>query len=129
MTYRFGRSGLILVTCRLATITDSVLCNFALDTGATRTLLSAERAATLRLPLSSREQVATASGIESSRQASVGRIDALGLTRRDFRVLVLPLPRAVGVDGLLGLDFLRDTRLTIDFRRQTIQIAETALRQ
>lgn len=126
MTYRFGRSGLILVTCRLATPTDSVLCNFALDTGATRTLLSAERAATLRLPLMSRERIATASGIESSRQASVGRIDALGLTRRDFGILVLPLPGAVGVDGLLGLDFLRDTRLTIDFRRQTIQIADTA---
>ena len=125
MTYRFGRSGLILVTCRLATATDSVLCNFALDTGATRTLLSSEGAATLRLALALGEQVATASGIESSQHATLSRVDALGMTRRDFRILVLPLPRAAGIDGLLGLDFLRDTRLTIDFRRQTIQVADT----
>lgn len=122
MTYRFGRGGLIVVTCRLATSEDSVLCRFALDTGATRTLLSIERAGTLRLQLGSSQQVATASRVESTRSGTVGRIDALGLTRRDFPVLILPLPPTIGIDGLLGLDFLRDTRLTIDFRNKLLSV-------
>jgi hypothetical protein len=37
-------------------------------------------------------------------------------------VVVTRLDRRARLDGLLGLDFLRDSRLTIDFRRGEIEL-------
>jgi hypothetical protein len=48
---------------------------------------------------------------------------ALGLHQLGIRVLAFDLPQATGVDGLLGLDFLRDNVLTIDFRAGVISLA------
>jgi hypothetical protein len=42
---------------------------------------------------------------------------AIGLS-----VLAHDLPLAADVDGLLGLDFLRDQVLTVDFRAGTISL-------
>ena len=39
-----------------------------------------------------------------------------GQERVDFAVLGHTLPPSAGVDGLLGLDFLRGQSLTVDFR-------------
>ena len=40
----------------------------------------------------------------------------LGRDCADFPVLAHTLPPSAGVDGLLGLDFVRGGRLTVDFR-------------
>ena len=53
----------------------------------------------------------------------VSRIDALGITLRDFQVTVHELPASLAIKGLLGLDFLRDTRLIIDFREKLVTIS------
>ena len=37
-------------------------------------------------------------------------------SRQGLVVVCHTLPPSAGVDGLLGLDFLRNSRLTIDFR-------------
>jgi hypothetical protein len=50
-------------------------------------------------------------------------IRALGRERPDFRVAVHPLPAGIGIEGLLGIDFLRDGRLVIDFRTGTIDFS------
>jgi len=52
----------------------------------------------------------------------VDALEALGLRRSQLPVLAVPLPPTIGVDGLLGLDFLRDNRLTIDFRKGRIDL-------
>jgi hypothetical protein len=46
----------------------------------------------------------------------VRRISALGQERSNFPVLAYTLPAEIGVDGMLGLDFLRGFKLTVDFR-------------
>jgi hypothetical protein len=40
----------------------------------------------------------------------------LGQTREAYPLLAISLPDETGVDGILGLDFLRGQRLTLDFR-------------
>jgi hypothetical protein len=42
--------------------------------------------------------------------------------RDQFLVAVGKLPRGLRIDGLLGLDFLQDTKLAIDFRRGEIEL-------
>ena len=44
------------------------------------------------------------------------KITAIGKERMTFPVLAHTLPPSAGVDGLLGLDFLRGEVLTVDFR-------------
>jgi predicted aspartyl protease len=60
--------------------------------------------------------VATANGMIRAPQISVRAIAALGLVRKNMSILALALPSTAGVDGLLGLDFLRGLRVTLDFR-------------
>ena len=46
------------------------------------------------------------------------------ITGPDGKDVCRDLPAAIAIDGLLGLDFLRGTRLTIDFRNGTIDVEE-----
>ncbi len=58
----------------------------------------------------------TGIGVTTVPRIVLNRMSALGQHQIGIRVLAFDLPQATGVDGLLGLDFLRDSRLTIDFR-------------
>jgi len=53
----------------------------------------------------------------------LNRLTVLGQHRIGFAVVSHPLPPEAGVDGLLGLDFLRDQTLTLDFRAGTISLS------
>jgi predicted aspartyl protease len=66
--------------------------------------------------------VITASGRERLRLVRVTRVEALGVARGRCTVLAHEIPEAAGIQGLLGLDFLRDARLTLDFRSGTIEL-------
>jgi hypothetical protein len=52
----------------------------------------------------------------------VTRLSALGQHRYGFPVLAHSLPRGSAADGLLGLDFLRNQVLEIDFRAGQITL-------
>jgi hypothetical protein len=41
---------------------------------------------------------------------------------RGLSIAGIEMPRQLGIYGLLGLDFLRDHRLTLDFRAGTIDL-------
>ena len=45
--------------------------------------------------------------------------ECLGVRRANFQVVVAHLPR--GIEGLLGLDFLRGHRLLLDFREGVLE--------
>jgi len=47
---------------------------------------------------------------------------ALGLIRRNFKVISRTLPVGLGIDGLLGLNFFKYKELTIDFKLSEIRI-------
>lgn len=71
-----------------------------------------------------RVQITTGSGVEYVPRIPVRRIESLHTLREDFPLLCHTLPPTSMVDGLLGLDFLRNTNLQIDFKKGAIQLQE-----
>lgn len=117
--------GLIVVSTRLVGPAERIVARLALDTGATATIISA---AILQFigydPASSSERVrvTTGTGVAYAPRLSVSGIAALELEKSDFPVVCHTLPPSASIDGLLGLDFLRGYRLTIDFRIGTLTL-------
>ena len=112
--------GLIIVPVSLAgpKVSGSIRC--ALDTGSTDTLISTVVLELLGYDVASTANfvdVTTASGSQLAPQVAIQGIRALGFDRKDFTILGLTLPPTAGVDGLLGLDFLRGLSPNVDFRR------------
>jgi predicted aspartyl protease len=62
-----------------------------------------------------RREITTASGLELAPMITLERLEALGQQRDGFPVLCHILPISAGIEGVLGLDFLRGHRLTRDF--------------
>jgi len=99
---------------------------FALDTGATRTVVNADAVARLGYDdtdMTPGATILTGSGAAQARLVRLERLTSLGLTKVGPVVFVHRLPVQARIDGLLGLDFLRESRLTIDFRAGTIELA------
>ena len=120
MSFRFDPRGhLIIVPARLYRGNRPETARLALDTGATRTVVSQEVALSLGYEpsaLQERVRIITGSGAMSVHLLNVDTIKALGKAATNMRVLCHTLPSRAAIDGVLGLDFLRDTRLVIDFR-------------
>jgi hypothetical protein len=68
-------------------------------------------------------QLVTGSAVGTAPVFVVTRFSALGQHRFGFRIVGHTVPPAALADGLLGLDFLRDQTLTIDFRTGQITLA------
>ena len=93
--------------------------NFVLDTACVTTLVTPETADRLGYSARDGEQTATvttALGREPGYPLRVAQLFAFGHSFNDFRVNVHDLADASGIDGLLGLDFLR--RFNYEIRSQ-----------
>ena len=127
MSYPFNaQSGLIVVRATVFGPTGSLIVRLALDTGATMSSLSIEQLMMLGYDPSQsidRVQVATGSGTEFVPRIEISRFEALGNQRESMMVLAHTLPATTKIDGLLGLDFLRGGRITIDFLKATITLS------
>ena len=53
----------------------------------------------------------------------ITRIKVLGQERTNFSILSHTLPPSSTIDGLLGLDFLRDQKIVIDFLKAKISLS------
>lgn len=99
--------------------------SLALDTGSIHSHVSRDTALLLGYDLSivtSQVRLITASSIETVPRIPLRRIEALGQERLNFPVVCHTLPPGASVDGLLGLDFFHDRRLTLDFNFGTITV-------
>jgi predicted aspartyl protease len=117
--------GLIIVHAEIVGIFGSAILRLALDTGATTTLINSGMLVSIGYDpalSSERVQITTGSGIEFVPRLVVKRLVALGREQTDFSVLCHTLPPSAGVDGLLGLDFLRGNILRVDFKDGTITL-------
>ena len=118
--------GLIVIGAELDGPSGSAILRLALDTGATSTLVNVAMLVAIGYDpalAADRVQVRTGSGVEFAPRIELKRLAALGQERFGFPVLGHTLPPSAGVDGLLGLDFFRGLRLTIDFRAGQLQLA------
>lgn len=73
-----------------------------------------------------RKEVTTGSGVEFVALLQVMKMVALGRERNQFPVLAHTLPPSAGVDGVLGLDFLRRSIVTVDVQRGRVDLAEAS---
>ena len=126
MTTPFNpQEALIVVMARVHGPAGITRVRLALDTGATSSIVAREALELIGYNptrSSDRVRVVTGSAIERAPLITVGRIEGLGRERRDLRILAYAIPSAAGVDGVLGLDFVRGWRLTIDFRAGLITL-------
>ena len=119
------RQGLIIVPADLWGPAGSAVLRLALDTGATGTVINVAMLVAVGYDPAlapDRVQVTTGSSVEFVPRVLLDKIRALEQERTDFPVLGHTLPSSAGVDGLLGLDFLRDQQLTLDFRTGRVML-------
>jgi clan AA aspartic protease (TIGR02281 family) len=125
MEYRFDpRLPLIVLYVGLEGKVKATL-RMALDTGASYTMIPWDVAETLGYePALSRRKVdiITASGTEKAPLVILESVTTLGEEARRVDCVVHDLPEASRVDGLLGLSFLRNFAVLIDFRRGILRI-------
>ena len=116
---------LIGMTVRLFGPVGDTYAYLALDTGATSTMICNEILELIGYDpdsLLKTVNFTTGSGVESAARVTVERVEALGQERLNFAVIAHTLPASASIDGVLGLDFLRDRTLTRDFRRGEISL-------
>lgn len=102
-----------------------LILNLALDTGATGTVISQKRLIGLGYDLKNAEDemfITTGSGSISVPKIRIEKLITLGKEKSDFLVNAHDLPPTASVDGVLGLDFLRENTLTIDFKQGEIEL-------
>ncbi len=117
-------TGLIIVPVEILGPIKSTVLRFALDTGATSTLINLGMLVSAGYDPSlapDRVQVTTGSGVEFVPRISVLKISALGCVRENFPALAHTLPPSATVDGLLGLDLLRGGVLGLNFQSGTVE--------
>jgi predicted aspartyl protease len=119
------KSGLIMVPVTVKKGAEVLKFDFAVDTGATVSLIDTG----VMSALGYRQQdsirtthTVTASKTETVYEYSLDNIMALGLIRRNFKVISRSLPMGLGIDGLLGLNFFKHKELTIDFNLSEIRL-------
>ena len=67
-------------------------------------------------------QMTTGSGVEVAARLDVAKIEALSQERLNYSVIAHTLPPTASIDGLLGLDFLRNHVLTLDFQNGEVTL-------
>lgn len=99
---------------------------FVLDTGASYVVLPWRIITGLGIPIDQKKLVSTttATTVESAPVVSIPRVTVLGKTVRKVTCLVKDLPPESGVDGLLGLSFLRHFSLTVDFLHGNLSLVD-----
>jgi predicted aspartyl protease len=107
---------------------SSLLIPAVLDTGASLTIVASDIMAQLGYdpanPALDRQRIITGSGVEYAPLIIARSATAMGQKVSNLDVLCHDLPPESGVDGLLGLNFLRHFKLTIRFRKGIIDLTK-----
>ena len=119
------KEGLVVVPTRLFGPSGDTIVHLALDTGATGSLINWDVAILIGYDpavAQNRVQVTTGSGVEFAPRIEIIKIEALERVRENFPIICHTLPPSANVDGLLGLDFFRDTYLSIDLVSGSVNV-------
>ena len=117
--------GLIVVRAELHGPSADIGLNLALDTGASQAMVNViplTLAGYLPGGATEHVEITTGSGVAYAPPVPVLRVSALGQEKAEFPVLAHTLPPSAGIDGLLGLDFMQDRILRVDFRQSSISL-------
>ncbi|MHC4200578.1 MAG: aspartyl protease family protein [Planctomycetota bacterium] len=123
----FTRGTRILVPVRIRNGVSSQRPVMLHDTGARRTLITPGLAAGLGFEPGKFEETTRIVGAITTASAGLLTLDSvsvLGLEVAGLRVLCHPLPAALGVQGVIGLDYLNHFRVVIDGPAEKVTISE-----
>ena len=97
---------------------------FVLDTGASFVVLPWWIATGLGLKINPKNltSTTTASSVENVPLTTIPKITVLNKTARNVFCILKDLPPEAGVDGLLGLSFLRNFKLSLNFKKGILLI-------
>lgn len=95
-----------------------------LDTGAPRSEFSDQFLQYAGLISSTNEAISLKPGLQTQKYAKViiPHLEICGTTLQNFEVLVAKFEDSWGIDALIGLDFFRRFRTTIDYSKAQIEI-------
>jgi len=107
----------VRIWARLIGPRGAVWCEMVLDTGSSKTVVDERLLARMGYNLLEAQPIAiaTASGRTEASIVTVRQLIALGMEATNLPVLAMPLWQSLGVDGLLGMDFLRRRNLFCNF--------------
>jgi clan AA aspartic protease (TIGR02281 family) len=118
-------TGLILVD---AILNDHVRARMVFDTGANLVVITEELSKKLNQDLSSRDEVIklhTNCGEVEGRTLVIDRIELGEARKENVRSVITPNNYAIsGFDGLLGLSFLGDFKVTVDYQNSKIILSK-----
>ena len=102
----------------------TVHARLVLDTGATFVVLPWRIITALNIPIDPQSLISmsTASSVESTPLVVLPRIKVLDMSVKNVPCLVKDLPPESGVDGLLGLSFLKHFKVSLDFKKGVLSI-------
>jgi predicted aspartyl protease len=95
--------------------------DFVIDTGADRTVISAELAERLGLPEAGKARLHAMGGSANVNIVKIGSVGFSNVISRNVRAAALP-QRNIGADGLLGIDSLKGQRIVMDFPAGTMRV-------
>ena len=118
-------SPVIILDVEIRGASEITTKRMALDTGATYVIIPWKVAELLGYkPELSKEKTTmiTASGVESAPIITLRKISSLGKEATDVKAIVHDLPAKSYVDGLLGLSFLKNFNIHINFKNGYIEL-------
>ena len=119
--------GLIICHARISRGSLFTYVPLILDTGATTTIISLKAARRIGLlaDLSPYKTILTTSwNKEACSDAILPGLSCLGMTRRNLRVICHDIPPGSRAEGLLGLNFFKNTNLNIEFPKGLVSITK-----
>jgi len=126
MSFVFDKKKPLIIVPVLIKAGNNILnFDFAVDTGASVSLIDIDVMLAIGYKKSDcirTIDTVTASKMETAFEFKLDNIKAIGLFRRNFKVISRSLPLGLGIDGLLGLNFFKNRELIIDFRASEIRL-------
>ena len=116
------KDNLIIVPVEIHGKNHQFTIDMAVDTGATWTIIPVKTCAIIGAIHHRSITIVTGSRVENAQLMTIPLIKAFGMDIPNFKVVAHNLPPSLLVDGLLGMNFLKRAKLTIDFSKNVIKL-------
>lgn len=115
----------IVLESKIFGVNNATTARLVFDTGASRVILPWKIVTALGIKIDPKNtiQTTTASNIETVPNIIIPKMSVLGETVKNVKGVVKDLPEGSGVDGLLGLSFIKNFKIEIDFKKGVLNFS------